>query len=159
MIVVSDSTPLNILIRIELVGVLPTLYGRVVIPTAVRAELSHERTPEEVQRWIAAPPAWLEVRAPSRVEAIGRKGLGEREAISLACELRADLLLADDREAAKTARALGLLTVGTLGILELASVRGICPLSESAARLMATDFFIDEQLIARALERDRARRA
>lgn len=159
MIVVSDATPLNILIRINLVDVLPQLYGKVVIPTAVRSELSHPKTPLAVRQWIESSPAWLETRSPSKIESVPRKGRGEREAISLARELHADLLLVDDRDAARAAKRLGLLTVGTLGILELASSRKLCPLPESAARLMQTDFFIDEQLIKQALERDRARLA
>ncbi|MFZ4574195.1 MAG: DUF3368 domain-containing protein [Phycisphaerales bacterium] len=157
MIVISDSTPLNILVRIELIDVLPTLYTRVVIPTAVHSELTHANTPAEVRLWAATPPAWLEVRRPSHVEPFGRKGRGEREAISLARELNADLLLVDDRDAARTAKGLGLVTVGTLGILELASARGLCPLAESTARLSKTDFFIDDQLIKLALERDHER--
>lgn len=158
MIVVSDSTPLNILIRIGLVDVLPSLYGHVLIPEAVRDEMSHERTPEVVRAWIHTPPPWLQVRAPLQSLPMLRKGRGELEAISLAVELKAELLLVDDRDAAKTARQYGLATVGTLGMLELASARGIHPLTDSATLLLASDFFIDPELVAMALARDQERR-
>jgi predicted nucleic acid-binding protein len=36
MLVVSDSTPLNVLVRTDLVGILTRLYQMVVIPPAVR---------------------------------------------------------------------------------------------------------------------------
>ena len=38
MIVISDTSPLNYLILIECIDVLPQLYGRVVIPEGVLAE-------------------------------------------------------------------------------------------------------------------------
>ena len=38
MIVVADTTPINYLILIEEIDVLPKLYGRVIIPRAVSEE-------------------------------------------------------------------------------------------------------------------------
>ena len=40
MIVVADTTPLNYLVLIEAVQLLPRLYQRVLIPPAVRDELT-----------------------------------------------------------------------------------------------------------------------
>ena len=62
MIAVSNSTPLNYLILIGAVDILPQLFDRVLIPEAVLSELQHSCTPESVRTWIANPPAWLEVR-------------------------------------------------------------------------------------------------
>jgi predicted nucleic acid-binding protein len=39
MIVIADTTPLNYLVLIDRVEVLPQLYGRVVIPLAVWEEM------------------------------------------------------------------------------------------------------------------------
>jgi len=50
---------------------------------------------------------------------------GEVEAISLALELAADLLLADDRKARTVARSRNLAVAGTVGVLELAAQRGL----------------------------------
>jgi len=50
MLVVSDATPFNILIRAELSHLLPTLFGRVVVPPAVQRELTHPSTPEVIHR-------------------------------------------------------------------------------------------------------------
>lgn len=45
MIVIADTTPLNYLILIDEIEVLPKLYGRVVIPEAVREELLRSGAP------------------------------------------------------------------------------------------------------------------
>ena len=44
---------------IEAVGILPRLFASVLIPPAVKKELSHGRAPVAVSTWIASPPAWL----------------------------------------------------------------------------------------------------
>lgn len=62
MIVISDTSPLNYLILIECVHVLPALYGSVVIPEGVFEELQRPNTPEAVREWMSAHPNWLEVR-------------------------------------------------------------------------------------------------
>ena len=64
MIVVADTSPLRYLVLIERIDVLPTLYGRVIVPPAVIAELSQEHTPAMVRAWLSDPPNWLNVRAP-----------------------------------------------------------------------------------------------
>lgn len=155
MIVVSDSSPLNILIRIHYIDVLPELFQAVVIPPAVASELSHPGTPEIVRVWIDSAPLWLAVRAPERLNpALTFDDPGEREAISLALELKADFLLADDRKARRAAQALGLSVTGAIGVLELASARRLLNLSDAFAKLRATDFKIAHIILEEALRRD-----
>ena len=87
MIVVADASPLRYLILIEHAHVLRALYGRVLLPPAVVAELSHERTPDVVRTWLSSSsPEWLLVQAPLQaLPALQRVlGAGEREAIALA---------------------------------------------------------------------------
>lgn len=67
MIVVSDATPLNVLVRIGHIDLLAELFDEVVIPPAVRDELSHSATPEIVRSWLNSNPRWLVVRAPTSV--------------------------------------------------------------------------------------------
>ena len=67
-LVVSDTSPLNYLVLIGQAALLPSLFEKVFVPQAVLEELKHIAAPEDVQRWIAAPPAWLEI-VP-----IGRRG-------------------------------------------------------------------------------------
>lgn len=86
MIVVSDTSPLNYLILIGKIGVLPDLLGEVIIPRAVFLELKAEQTPGAVKKWVSSTPEWLTIREDSLVSDIrlGHLGAGEREAIQLA---------------------------------------------------------------------------
>src|SRR5215471_15969172 len=99
MIVVSDTSPINYLVLIGRADLLARGYGRVIIPPAVNGELQRESTPLVVRQWIARPPAWLSISpAPANPDpGLNRLGKGEREAISLAQELRVDAILIDER--------------------------------------------------------------
>jgi len=50
MIVVADTAPLNYLIQIDCDGLLPKLYGRIVVPTSVMQELGHAAAPQPQMR-------------------------------------------------------------------------------------------------------------
>lgn len=88
MIVIADTGPINYLILIGEIHVLPALYGQVLIPHSVHEELGSKRAPEAVRRWIAGPPVWLEVRTPvsSGDAFLTHLDAGERDAILLAEE-------------------------------------------------------------------------
>jgi len=116
---------------------LPQLYGRVLIPQAVYDELQQERTPAPVRAWVANRPAWLEVRQASvpldsELEELDH---GEREAIALALELQADLLILDDRDARVEASRSNLVVIGTLRVLEDAAQLGLVDLPRALQRL------------------------
>ena len=49
MLVISDASPINVLVRIKLTHILPELYGRVLIPPAVADELNDPRAPQDVR--------------------------------------------------------------------------------------------------------------
>ncbi len=50
MIIVSDTSPLNYLVLVSYVEVLPQLFGQIIIPQAVFDELSHAKTPAPVKK-------------------------------------------------------------------------------------------------------------
>jgi predicted nucleic acid-binding protein len=106
-LIVSDTTPLNYLVLIDAVELLPRLYMRVLIPIAVYEELNHPRTPEAVTLWMSYLPSWLEVVGPSSPPdpALSHLDFGEAQAIALALARRADLLLIDERDGTATALA------------------------------------------------------
>lgn len=153
MIVVADTSPLRYLILIEEIRVLPGLYGRVIVPPGVVAELNQERTPSVVREWLSARPEWLQVQAPQ--EALPSLqdvlGVGEREAIALAAELAADALLMDDRDGRREAERRSLAVLGTLRVLADAAEHGLLNLRVALDRLRQTNFRADEQLLRRLL--------
>ena len=159
MIVVSDASPLNVLVRIGYADVLHQIFGSVIIPPAVASELCHPNTPEPVRQWLLTPPSWLVIRAPSRVdEMIEIDDRGELEAISLALEIEASILLVDDRKARRIAQHRGLAIAGTIAVLELASVRDLLDLEEAFDRLRQTDFRIANRILSDALNRGACRK-
>lgn len=104
------------------------------------------------------PPPWLEIVAPSAIDPDMRLGAGESEAISVARELGAEMLLVDERKAASTACRLGLKTVGTLNVLVLAAERQLLDLTSAIASLRQTTFREPTKLVEELLERDSQRR-
>jgi predicted nucleic acid-binding protein len=151
-VVVADTGPLNYLILIDHIDVLPRLFGSVHIPDAVWAELSDRAAPQAVRTWIAAPPPWLEVRPTPTLSAPSPKlDAGEDAAIALARELNAALLLMDDRAGAAAARAQGFTVTGTLGILGRAAELDLLDLRPALAGLTGTNFHVRPELIAALL--------
>jgi predicted nucleic acid-binding protein len=116
----------------------------VVIPPAVHGELQHSHTPTVVRQWVARPPVWFSVRQPrQRLEAeqFAKLGAGERDALALAHELQAPLLLMDDPDGREEAARRVVRTTGTLGIREQAAVRGRLDLPGVLTQLFTTITF------------------
>ena len=158
MIVVADTGPIHYLVLSGFIGTLHDLYGVVVLPEAVRDELSHPAAPDEIRAWIAALPSWVSVRTPGSGTGFERLGPGEREALRLALEMRADLVLIDESLARRIAAEHHLAVKGTLGVLEEAAQKLNLDLPAAVRRLRQTGIYLDEKTIAGALERDRVRR-
>lgn len=94
------------------------LFSEVIIPEAVRDELLRNHFPL---------PVWLRICSVSDTAQVGRYALivdtGEAEAIELALELHADLLLIDERKGRKLAVEQGIPVIGLLGVVLLAKRR------------------------------------
>jgi predicted nucleic acid-binding protein len=101
MIAVADASPLCYLVLIGEIDLLPKLFGRVLAPDAVIAELLHEDAPEAVRAWVSNLPAWIRAEAAPDVLSPGLEKLqvGERAAILLAESIKADIILLDERAA------------------------------------------------------------
>jgi predicted nucleic acid-binding protein len=147
-------------VLIEESHLLPALYGRVLIPPAVTAELDSSGTPDTVRQWIRQRLPWLEVRALDRMPEDLPKffDLGEREAIALSQELNADLLLIDEWDGREEARRRQLNIAGTLRVLASAADRGLVDLTAAISRLRSTNFRASEKLIQSFLDRDGERK-
>jgi predicted nucleic acid-binding protein len=162
MIVISDTSPINYLILTGEIDILEKLFSHIIVPQAVFRELQHAKTPQRVKDWITNAPSWIEVKqadaslfTPSK-----RIGDGEREAIALAIELKADAVLIDDRDGTQEARRHSLIAVGTVNLLERAAQKGLIDLPETLERLSQTSFRLPpSEILDAMLERDRKRKA
>ncbi|HKQ50113.1 MAG TPA: DUF3368 domain-containing protein [Phycisphaerae bacterium] len=130
MIVVSDTSPLVALQHLGKVDLLRALFEEVLVPPAVVAELARG-----TEKWPAvdlSPYPFVRIRSPQRpqppLNLRVRIDPGEQEAIALALELHADLLLVDDKSGREAAREVGLQHTGTLGVLLRAKSMGFVPL-------------------------------
>jgi predicted nucleic acid-binding protein len=155
MIVVADASPICYLLLIGQVELLQKLFGQVVIPQAVRREPSAEGAPAIVRTWIAHPPPWLQIQsvvtAPDAL--LGRLHLGEREAIALAKQLEADLIVLDEKAARRIAVECRLNTTGLLGMLDEAATRRLIDLPTAIERLQRTTFRASPRLLKALLDR------
>ena len=124
MVVVADTSPVNYLVLIGQIEILPRLYKRILIPPAVLDELKHPLAPEPVRNWAAQPPGWLEVLTPIGRVDIAQLDLGESEAIALATEMHIDVLLIDEQAGRQEAIRRGLKVAGTLSVLDEADRAG-----------------------------------
>jgi predicted nucleic acid-binding protein len=153
-LVVSDTSPIRALVHLGLQGVLAQLFGRVLIPPAVLAELAASVEGFQLQ----LVPA-LELREPTNTRSVEmfRKTLdpGESEALALALEIHAEAVLIDEADGRAAARTAGLQPVGVLGVLLRSKERGLCgsvkPLMDSL--VVELDFFISQELRRDILQR------
>jgi predicted nucleic acid-binding protein len=123
LIVVSDSSPILNLAAVGELHLLRNLYGEVVIPAAVQRELARNA--------ILPDLSWIRVVAAQNqtgVTALRDKlDPGEAEAIVVAAELHAGLLLIDERRGRRIAIEFGLQVTGLLGVLAEAKARNLIP--------------------------------
>ena len=122
MIVVSDTTPLISLLKIDCIDLLEKLFGQVLIPQAVFEELTaDERFKFEADQ--ISRKQFIIVKAVHNLESVSilkrATGLdqGESEAIVLTDELNADVLLMDEAKGRAVSSQMGLKIMGTIGIL------------------------------------------
>lgn len=118
--VVSNTTPISNLLRIQQLPLLRHLFECVLIPGQVAAELT--RGQHLLGDWQHAPGAEtltvIELKmTPFLHQLEARLDAGEAAAIALANDRSADLLLMDEVEGRQVAAYHGLHVAGTLGIL------------------------------------------
>ena len=153
--IVADTSPLNYLVLIHQINLLPQLYSRVLIPESVLDELSAVETPQLVRNWATNLPEWIEVlpATPIDDESLTRLHAGERDAISLALTVQADAVLMDERRGRQEAENRGLKPIGTLGVLVAAHERGLISLTLAINALRQTSFHASPKLLASIVNR------
>lgn len=157
MTIVSNTSPITNLAGIGQLELLHQLYGSITIPQAVYNEMATiGRTVPgafEVQTlaWIMVQP----VADSKQVEALRTVlDLGEAEAIVLALELNAELLIIDERPGRAIARQNNIPIIGVLGVLleakQQGSIAAVRPLIDRLINELA--FRVSSQLYEAVLQ-------
>ncbi len=151
--VVSNTTPLIALAWLEQLDLLPKLFGQVHIPQAVFDETRAKTGAVEIPE-----VSWLILDSVKNAHAIlllsDQLDAGESEAIVLAQELEAGLLLMDERRGRRRAIQSGLTVTGTLGILMEARFRGMIEtLRPSLEKLRLLPFRMSDELFEEVLRK------
>lgn len=150
MIVVSDSGPLIHLSRVNRLDILQVFFKEIYIPEAVYQELTsiEEDLPgsSEIRTfdWIKNKSVDKDTAKQILMEYLDE---GESEAILLAKDIDADLLLIDDFAGRRTATTHGIEVMGTLGILDKASEENMIQnLEKVVTELRKKGFWMDDEL-------------
>ncbi len=160
MIVVSDTSPITNLAAISQLDLLQQLYTSLIIPTAVYNEMVEvdKVVPGAVE---VQTLSWIQTQAVADAQRVTdlqtsqeNIDLGEAEAIILAVELKADLLLMDERRGRALATSYGLSVTGLLGVLLQAKRNGLIsavkPLMDQL--IEQVDFRVSSQLYTTILQ-------
>lgn len=146
-LVVADSSALIIYERINRLDILQSVYDTLIVPPAVVREVFHTHA---LPDWIHEQR--LTAMVASRIVA-ARLGDGEREAIALALELNASLLLLDDLPARHLAQELGIKILGSAGVLVTAKEKGVIELVGPLLREMQEyDFRVSQKVVTGILK-------
>jgi predicted nucleic acid-binding protein len=158
MIIISDTTSLTNLAAVGHLELLHQLYDQVIIPQAVYDEIVNVGYlvpgTTEVQNL-----SWINVHLVSNKnqvnELLNELDFGEAEAIVIALELNADLLLLDERKGRKVAQNLGIKKItGLLGVLLEAKQKGLIANIKPIIDQLITDnnFWISNNLYQKVIQ-------
>ena len=153
-VVISNSSPLIALSAIDQLHILKELWHEVVIPEAVYREVVTNGIGKPgADQTAAACGDWIKVVSVinrSEVEALQTiLDEGEAGVIALGQEIKANLLLLDNREPRMFAKAVGLPVIGTVGIIKLAWQKGFIKRpTDELYKLRINGFWIDDELMA-----------
>lgn len=157
MIVVSNTSPVINLAVVNHLSLLQKLYSKVVIPQAVYDEIVIEGAGQAGAEEVGQSE-WIEVRPVANRPLVksleSDLDLGEAEAVVLAVELKADLLLIDERKGRAVAHRLGVNHIGLLGVLVQAKHNGLIPAVRPVMDSLMTQagFWVSTELYAHILQ-------
>ena len=155
MIVIADSSALVAVATYRGLDLLESLFGNVLIPTAVYDEVCAQGKPQAnvLRNYLVGKVRSVD-RSQWQLQKISGLGKGELEAMALYKASAADLMLVDDLKAKKSAYINGLETMGSLGLLLLAKDEGLITEITSRVRsLQHSNAYLNPLLIEQVLQR------
>ena len=156
--VVSNSTALIFLAKINKLNLLRDIFGKIIIPEEVYFEVAVKGCgrpgSEEIR---LAIKDWIIVKKVRNKELKKLLSLildeGEAACIALALEIKADYVILDDLMARKIAGSLELNIIGTIGIILLAKKLKLIDNPKSIIlSLRRAGFWLSENLLKKVLE-------
>ena len=149
----ADSSPLIALCRIRRLELLRNLSGRLIIPDAVWEEVSVSHPEKEGAKEVLCSDRIEQqaVRDIALVRLLRQDlGAGESEAIVLARELQAAVVLMDERRGRTAAKHPGLTCTGLAGVLIVARRRSIITDRAAIAQELRdiAGFWISDELMS-----------
>jgi uncharacterized protein len=156
MIIVSNTSPLSSLAKIDKLILLKQIYDTIIIPQAVYQELMDIRAGKKINETIKNA-RWIKTQSVTNLQLVNhlesKLDQGEAAAITLALELNADQLLMDEKLGRIEATRLKLTLTGVLGILLIAKKRGLISNVQSVIDelISQTVFRVGNQLYYRIL--------
>lgn len=151
--VVSNSSPIILLSAIGMLDLLKNEFGELLIPEAVYDEVTSRelKGSDEVKQ-----AGWIKVLSIKNNQALfflPSLDRGEEEAIVLAIEHDADLVLLDDLAGRRAAMMQGLNVMGTLGFLKVMQRKGrIKKFKDVLDDLQKNGFWMSADLYNRMLD-------
>ena len=145
MLVVSNTSPLIALAKINQFIIFQQLFQTVLIPKAVSDEFMKNCTLVEKTNFQSACQNGIEiVEIQPFFQTFSRRlGVGERETITLAIQKQADILIIDDRKAFNEAHEQKLMAISTRAVLKMAAEKKmITDYQTLEAALKEENFFL-----------------
>ena len=142
--VISNTSPLIALAKLDKLNLLQQLFEKIIIPSTVYEEFLCDCPPQEARCFQIACDSFIEIMIVQNKREFNRRlDLGECEVLTLALEQQTDIILIDDRKAFNEAKEQGIKTASTRAILKVAHEKGfIEDYHELIAQLATRKFFI-----------------
>lgn len=155
-LIVVNTGPLIALDACSQIDLLNSFYKRVVVPEEVEKELRAGGKTALCTGLTAEHRKWIEVLSLSKPPSpalLAQLDLGEATVISLAVELKASVVLIDEKNAYKIAQSMGLTTIRSIGILLRAKKKGILEeIKPCIYEMSAKGIWLSDRLIRRSLQ-------
>lgn len=153
MILVADASALIALATCDSLALLEAIFGNVLVPEAVYAEVTKFDKPQSarLQSYLHGKVRAVDMQQFVYLDAFA--DVGETQAMLLYKQTAADYLLIDDQRGRKVAKINQIKTIGSMGVLLQAKQAGLIPcIAPLIKKLSTSSIYMSETLIQTLLE-------